>query len=688
MKANENNILRLISGPDKKFIIPVYQRPYSWKKKNCEQLLKDLKVVYEHKSESHFFGSLVYVSENSGSCEEFIIIDGQQRITTVSLLLLAICNFLIEHPDIKIASINTTKIKNAYLTDEYADNAKKLKLKLIQGDDAAYDALIERNRPIENTCVTANYKYFYSEIKKMTLEELEGIYNAIGKLDIVSISLQPHDGDDPQLIFESLNSTGLDLETADKIRNYVLMNMKNKEQEKFYKNYWEPLEKMVGRYDINKFIRYYLAIKTRKLYDEKKLYFEFKYYREGSQCSIDMILEDMIEYAGYYRLIVNPKYKKTAYSEILERINKLEMKTCIPLIMDLFKAEKNGYIAEEKLSKALEVIENFIVRREICSLPTNIFNKLFVQIGAEVDKEVKNNNMDYYDVFCYKLLSKTGKSRFPNNHDFREHFDSYDLYNAKSSMKKYILERLENFGNKELVAVEQLIDEKKLTIEHIMPQTLSDEWKQQLGKNWEIIKEKYLNTIGNLTLTAYNSNYSNLSFQKKKTMEEKGFSFSKLFLNDYIKRCDEWGERQIKKRADILYKKAEKIWWIPDVVEDNEIEKTEWINWDEDVDITSKKISQVEVMGTLMETKDMSDAYRKIHKSLFELEPTIYYKLDFAWFNQSKESMKRAYELSENAYIETNKSSQSKFNSIKKIAEAMQLDSNDIRLLMINKPIK
>lgn len=692
MKAKENNILSLIYGKDKKFIVPVYQRPYSWKKKNCEQLLKDLKVVYEHKSESHFFGSLVYVSENNGKCQEFIIIDGQQRIITVSLLLLAIYNFLLEHPDIKIKSEDNvedaTKIKNTYLKDENADDVKKLKLKLIQGDDAAYDALIERNRPIENTCVTINYKYFYSEIKKMTLEELEGIYNAIGKLDIVSISLQPHDGDDPQLIFESLNSTGLDLETADKIRNYVLMNMKNKEQEKFYKNYWEPLEKMVGRYDINKFIRYYLAIKTRKLYDEKKLYFEFKYYREGSQCSIDMILEDMIEYAGYYRLIVNPKYKKTAYSEILERINKLEMKTCIPLIMDLFKAEKNGYIAEEKLSKALEVIENFIVRREICSLPTNIFNKLFVQIGAEVDKEIKNNNMDYYDVFCYKLLSKTGKSRFPNNHDFHEHFDSYDLYNAKSSMKKYILERLENFGNKELVAVEKLIDEKKLTIEHVMPQTLSDEWKQQLGKNWEIIKEKYLNTIGNLTLTAYNSNYSNLSFQKKKTMKEKGFSFSKLFLNDYIKKCNEWGEKEIKKRADILYKKAEKIWWIPEVVEDNEIEKMEWINWDEDIDLTNKKILQVEVMGTLMETKDMSDAYRKIHKSLFGLEPIIYYKLNFAWFNQTKEGMRRPYELSESAYIETNKSSQSKFNSIKKIAEAMQLDSNDIRLLMINKPIK
>lgn len=410
MKANENNILRLISGPDKKFIIPVYQRPYSWKKKNCEQLLKDLKDVYERKHKSHFFGSLVYVSENSGSCEEFVIIDGQQRITTVSLLLLAVRNYVLEHPDLNVKSINTEKIKNAYLTDEYADNEKKLKLKLIQGDDAAYDALIEGKAPIEDTCVTANYNYFYSEIKKMTSEELEGVYNAIGKLDIVSISLQPQNGDDPQLIFESLNSTGLDLETADKIRNYVLMNMGHREQEKFYKNYWEPLEQTVGHHDINKFIRYYLANKTRKLYDEKKLYFEFKYYREDSKLSIESILQDMLEYAHYYNFIVNPQQKKTSYSDILERIDKLDVKTCIPLIMDLFKAKSSGYISEEKLKKALEVIENFIIRREICDLPTNALNKLFVQIGAEVDKEVNNSDMDYYDAFCSKLLSKTGRS--------------------------------------------------------------------------------------------------------------------------------------------------------------------------------------------------------------------------------------------------------------------------------------
>lgn len=685
MKANENNILRLISGPDKKFIIPVYQRPYSWKKKNCEQFLKDLKDVYKRKHKSHFFGSLVYVSENNGGCEEFSIIDGQQRITTVSILLLAIRNYILEHPELKVKSIKAEKIKNAYLTDEYADNEKKLKLKLIQDDDAAYDALIEGKALIENTCVTANYNYFFSEIKKLTIEELDGVYEAIGKLDIVSISLQPLNGDDPQLIFESLNSTGLDLETADKIRNYVLMNMGHKEQEKFYKNYWEPLEQTVGHCDINKFIRYYMANKTRKLYDEKKLYFEFKYYCEANKLSIKSVFQDMLEYAHYYNFIVNPKRQQNSYSAVLERINNLDVKTCIPLMMDLFKAKSSKHISEDKLKKALEVIENFIIRREICDLPTNVLNKLFVQIGAEINKEVNNSNVDYYDAFCSKLLSKTGRSRFPNNHEFHEHFGSYALYDAKPSMRKYILERLENFGNRELVSVGKLIEEKVLTIEHIMPQTLNNEWKKQFGENWEFIQTKYLNTPGNLTLTAYNSDYSNLSFQKKKNMPEKGFLCSKLSLNEYINTCDSWGEEQIRERAEILYKKAEKIWWLPNAIKFDEREKSEWVNWSEDVDITNKTVLQVEIMDTLINTQNMSDAYRKVHSILFKLDPTIYYKSLFSWFSKTALNMRGAYKLADNAYIETNQNSQNKFNTIKKTAELMQLASNDIRLLIKNK---
>lgn len=688
MDASKNNMLRLISGPDKKFIIPVYQRPYSWKKENCEQLLKDLKEVYERKHQSHFFGSVVYVSENNGSCQEFIIIDGQQRITTVSLFLLAIRNYVQKHPELDVKTINTRKIKNAYLTDEYADNAKKLKLKLIQSDDDAYNALIEGKQPIEDTSITSNYNYFYSEIGKMTVPELEGVYNAISTLDIVSISLKPEDGDNPQLIFESLNSTGLDLETADKIRNYVLMNMKHAKQEKFYRDYWEPLEQTVGHGEINKFIRFYLANKTRRLYDEKKLYFEFKYYREDSGLSLESILQDMIEYAEYYREITAPDKNSTPYSDILKRISKLDVKTCVPLIMDLFKANSSGYISDEELRKALEIIENFIVRREVCDLPTNALNKLFVQVGAEVDKDINDEDISYYDASCRELLSKTGRSRFPNNHEFRERFESYDLYNAKPGMRKYILERLENFGIRELVDVEKLVDDKTLTIEHVMPQTLSDEWKKQLGENWELIQTRYLNTPGNLTLTAYNSDYSNSPFEKKKTMPEKGFLFSKLTLNDYFKTCDSWGEEQIRERAGILYQKAEKIWWMPSAAETDEDAKPEWVSWDEDADVTSKLVTQVEVMGTLINTKDMTEAYRKIHAVLFELDPTIYYNSGFSWFGKSKTDVRKARKLSDNAYIETNTNSQDKMKAIKAVCEAMELDSDDVRLLIGDKPVK
>lgn len=685
MIAGANNILRLIDGTDKKFIIPVYQRPYSWKKKNCEQLLSDLKEVSEKEYPSHFFGSLVYVSENVGGCEEYLVIDGQQRIITVSLLLLAVRNYILEHPELSLNSINTDKIKNAYLTDAYANDTKKLKLKLIQGDDAAYEALIEGRKLIENTNITANYNYFHDEIGKMSPEMLEGIYQAIGKLDIVSISLQPQNGDDPQLIFESLNSTGLALETADKIRNYVLINMKHQEQETFYRNYWEPLEQTVGHEDLDKFIRYYLAVKTRELYSENRLYFEFKDYRRDSHLPIESIFKDMNEYAGYYNAIVNPEKEKTEYSEILERINKLTVKTYIPLAMDLFKAKSDGRISPVNMGKALEVIENYIVRREVCNLPANVFNKLFVQIGAEVDKEVNEGKADYYEAFCRKLLSRKGRSRFPNNHEFCEYFVSYDLYDAKPGMKKYILERLENFGNKELVAVEKLIDEKILTIEHIMPQTLNEEWKKQLGKDWELIQTKYLNTPGNLTLTAYNSDYSNNSFQKKKEMPEKGFRFSKLSLNDYMKTCDVWGKNQILERAELLYKKAEKIWWVPTVGTAGQMETAEWISWDEDTELTNKKVLQVEVLGETIKTKHMSDAYRKIHQDLFGLDPTVYYNSDFSWFGETDENIRKPYQLSEHAYIEENLSTQNKFNTIKKTAEAMKLDSNDIRLLIEDK---
>lgn len=676
MKANENKILRLLSGADKRFIIPVYQRPYSWKKDNCVQLMKDLKDVCEYGYSSHFFGSIVFVSQNDGICEEHIIIDGQQRLTTVSLLLLAIRNYVNNNTDI-VSGLNPDKIAT-YLTDEYAENEKKLKLKLVQGDDDAYNKLIQNKTPVADNCITANYEYFYSQIENMTSDEIVALYNAIAKLDIVCISLEPAIGDDPQLIFESMNSTGLDLEPSDKIRNYVLMGMKAKDQDKFYKKYWEPLENLVERKDITKFVRYYLDVKLRRNVAEKKLYTEFKLYRENSGLSMEAILSDVLKYAEYYRIIVSPTESKRSYADVLIRINKLEVNTCIPLILDIINAEDEGQISTEDSTKAIEIIENYIVRREICGLETNQLNKVFVSLGAEIERDVEDDNVGYFDAFKREILKKSGKARFPNNHDFMDRFITYELYNAKSSMRKYILERLENSDSKEKVAVEEQVADGTLTIEHVMPQTLTPEWKEALGDSWELVHSKYLDTPGNLTLTAYNSDYSNSPFEKKKNLPQKGFIYSKLSLNDYIKECEQWGEKEIIERANLLYKLAEKIWWIPQT-EYTASDNTEWIDWDEEYDYTNKIIDYVSVMGMVIKVSNVTDAFKKVHEALYDLDPMVYHSNSFSWFKTKKKELKKPYQIGKDGFVETNRNSQQKMDSIKAVAENLELSSEDIR---------
>lgn len=682
MIAKEGYIVRFLDGSDKKFVIPVYQRPYSWKKSNCELLIKDLLEVYNRGYKSHFFGSIVYVENDIGGCNEYIIIDGQQRITTVSLLLLAIRNYVTDNKlDI---GINANKITTAYLTDEYADSAKKLKLKLVQGDDDAYDRLIEKTQPITNNNVTVNYNYFYYDVlSSMQDTEIKGLYDAIMKLMIVNISLNPHNGDDPQLIFESLNSTGLDLEEADKIRNYVLMKMSSTQQERIYKNYWEKLENQVSKEDINRFIRHYLAVKTRELANENKLYFAFKNYREKNiELQIEEILNDILIYAEFYNQIKNAKISdRIPYLNTIARINKLEVNTVIPLLFDLFYAKNQGLLSEEDMSDCVSIIESYIARRIICGLPTSALNKIFVGMGAEIKRYMDKNSATFVDALKYSILSKTGKSRFPNDHDFAEKFVVYELYNAKPNTRKYFFERLENYNNKERIAVEEQIDNTELTIEHIMPQSLTAEWKESLGDNWELTYAKYIDTVGNLTLTAYNSDYSNLSFAKKKSLPDKGFLYSKLSLNSFIKTCEAWTEKQIKERASKLYDWAEKIWqtpvtsFEPDVIED-------WITLDDEIDFTNKTILKINLLGDEIVCDNITDAYKKINVTLYMLDPVLFAGLANNYHNESSTELRSPYSLSDSMYIETNLSSQHKINIIRELFDGFGFDYQDLKFLV------
>ena len=676
MDANKGYMVRFLNGNDKKFVIPVYQRAYSWKKGDCELLLSDLESVYEKGSQTHFFGSIVYVANNLAGYTEYIIIDGQQRITTVSLLLLAIRNYLTNSPREGV-SINTKKITTAYLTDEYAEDEKKLKLKLIEGDDYAYDQLISNSKPVEGSLITANYQLFYDAVASMTDEQLSGLYDAIMKLEIVHVSLEPSKGDDPQLVFESLNSTGQKLLEGDKIRNYVLMNMTSDMQEKFYKKYWEPLENTITKNDVDKFIRYFLSVKNHELASDKNIYFEFKSYaiRQGNDA--EAILQDMLMYAEFYKIIKTASGIDNSYNAVLARINKLEINMTIPLMFDLFAANKEGRISVEELTECFQILESYLVRRIICGLSTNALNKLFVGLALEIDKYTSKDHIQYVEAFKYAILSKRGKSRFPNDHDFRDKFSTYELYNAKPYVKKYILERLENWNNREQVAVEEQIDNGTLTIEHIMPQTLTDEWKEVLGDSWELVHTKYIDTPGNLTLSAYNSDYSNLSFQKKKNMPEKGFIHSKLQLNAYLKKLDKWDEEEIVKRAEALFERALQIWSIPST-DYSPVNKEDIIYWDdEDFDFTNKRIVKMVLFGDAIMTTDVTDAYKKINMAVYKFDPSEYMKVVVT--TTDKESIRSPFEIAPGIYITTNLSSQVKIANIQKIFESFEFESKDLQ---------
>ncbi len=676
MDANKGYMVRFLNGNDKKFVIPVYQRAYSWKKGDCELLLSDLESVYEKGSQTHFFGSIVYVANNLAGYTEYIIIDGQQRITTVSLLLLAIRNYLTNSPREGV-SINTKKITTAYLTDEYAEDEKKLKLKLIEGDDYAYDQLISNSKPVEGSLITANYQLFYDAVASMTDEQLSGLYDAIMKLEIVHVSLEPSKGDDPQLVFESLNSTGQKLLEGDKIRNYVLMNMTSDMQEKFYKKYWEPLENTITKNDVDKFIRYFLSVKNHELASDKNIYFEFKSYaiRQGNDA--EAILQDMLMYAEFYKIIKTASGIDNSYNAVLARINKLEINMTIPLMFDLFAVNKEGRISVEELTECFQILESYLVRRIICGLSTNALNKLFVGLALEIDKYTSKDHIQYVEAFKYAILSKRGKSRFPNDHDFRDKFSTYELYNAKPYVKKYILERLENWNNREQVAVEEQIDNGTLTIEHIMPQTLTDEWKEVLGDSWELVHTKYIDTPGNLTLSAYNSDYSNLSFQKKKNMPEKGFIHSKLQLNAYLKKLDKWDEEEIVKRAEALFERALQIWSIPST-DYSPVNKEDIIYWDdEDFDFTNKRIVKMVLFGDAIMTTDVTDAYKKINMAVYKFDPSEYMKVVVT--TTDKESIRSPFEIAPGIYITTNLSSQVKIANIQKLFESFEFESKDLQ---------
>ncbi len=548
MKAEATPLLKFIEDNQKnQLVIPIYQRVYSWEKEQCKQLWDDIvKTGGNDQMNGHFIGSILYVLDGiTHSGNALLIIDGQQRLTTITLLLTALRDHW---------SDKRKEIEDGYLINSGKDGDKKFRLILSESDKDTLLSLIDKNRrkPSEPSLkIMENFKLFEEWIHKNT-DKLETIFKGLEKLMIVYIALKKEKYD-PQLIFESMNSKGMELAQTDLIRNYIVMETEIEKREGFYNKYWRAVEEDFKQDEtlFNQFVRHYLTIKTREIPNINKVYVAFKRYQQERGIETEALLQDLQKYCGYFCRIVFKKEDDKDLNKALGFLVDLKMDVIYPLLLELYSDYSDGVLSKQDFIPIIYLTESYICRRAVCGLGANGLNKIFASFTKKINK-----NQYLESIKAHFLSLETTKGKFPKDSEFKKLFITIDFYHLKE--KKYFFERLEKFDT------EEPVNTQECTIEHIMPQTLTEEWKRDLGENFKAIHDKYLHTIGNLTLTGYNQEYSNKSFQEKRDME-KGFKQSPLRLNQSLKDLESFGEKEIEKRASDLADWALKIWTYPNL---------------------------------------------------------------------------------------------------------------------------
>jgi len=556
MKATEIKLTKFLKKSPQ-FVIPIYQRTYRWNEKECLQLWEDiLRTGSNDKVTAHFIGSIVYVEKGLytvANQSQLLVIDGQQRLTTVTLLIEALARTIGNGEPIE--GFSAKKLRDYFLLDPREEGEKKYKLILSQTDKASLIALLDQSALPKDFSVRvkANFDFFINKIAEEK-NNLVAICNGLAKLIVVDISLS-RDQDNPQLIFESLNSTGRGLSQADLIRNFILMGLEHELQSKLYNQYWRPMEIDFGQegYAVyfDSFMRHYLTVKTGVIPKEREVYEAFKHYaRLPEVTSVEALVSDIKTFAGYYCAMAlgvesNPELK-IAFRDIRE----LKVDVAFPFLLDLYHDYKNQVLSADELLKIVRLVESYVFRRAVCGIPTNSMNKTFGNFSRGLKKD------RYLESVRASFLLLPSYRHFPDNEEFEREIRIRDMYNFRS--RSYWLRRLENYDRKEHVSVDEY------TIEHVMPQNenLSAEWRAELGPDWERIQKTYLHTLGNLTLTGYNSEYSDRPFIKKRNMKG-GFAESPLRLNKEIAGKEYWTEQNILKRAETLSALATNVWLFP-----------------------------------------------------------------------------------------------------------------------------
>lgn len=679
MKATETVFKNFLTQNKTQFVIPVYQRNYDWTTSECKQLIEDIIEVGNKTSndDTHFIGSIVFIHDGvytSSDVKQLVIIDGQQRLTTMTLLYLALYRFALANDmEEKAAEINETILINRFVKED----TSKLKLKQTDVNAKAFRFLMNDNSPSdynEYSKIIDNYNFFYNTLNK---DNFSIVTEGLNRLLFVEISLE-RGKDDPQRIFESLNSTGLELSQADLIRNYILMGLEPREQVRVFENYWEIIEnnaKIENSQEskVSELIRDYLTLINKKIPNKSKVYEEFKArFKKRDVDFYQNTLQTIKQYSVIYNKLLNPLNETDVeIQRELRSIKQLEINVSYPFLLPVYDDYITNDIDKNTFIEVLRLIQSYTWRRFIVGLPTNALNKIFMTLYTDLDKS------NYLKSIEKALIKKRSTQRFPNNIEIETALKDKDLYNTQAKNRLYYFEQMEHFRNPERVD----LSSADITIEHIFPQNPDAKWKSDISEtDYKLFSEKYLNTIANLTLSGNNGALSNKSFTEKRDMNKEegrqGYAFSNLWMNEVLKSKEVWNIEELEERFKLLYNRYTLIWKYPSITitEDNDNEEYTLFDAPEP---KHKKLEYYTYKDELVVTKEFSKMYNHVITDLFTESPSKFLLTDLKealGLTTDKNKPRSAYSINDTYYIEVNTDSNSKFNKLKKVLTVFEIE--------------
>ena len=698
MKVIHSNINEFLYTPGKYFVIPDFQRPYSWDKSNIISFVEDLEAVTVF-NKKHFFGSIVFINEGQNST----IIDGQQRAATVLLMLTAICHIVKDDPGASEMSSQEIEDKYLYNRRDYAEEKNRIKLRTVTTDNEIFEEIFNRTNYSEKSKDSKLYQayvFFYEYFKDR--KNLHNYVNGLENFEIVTIALDASD-DDPQKIFESINSTGKPLTDGDKIRNFALMLNNAEAREVVLKKYWQKIENQLT--DINKdyisdFFKHYLTSILQKEVRFEQVYPQFKGLfsdnigeHQDDIAKLSHFYGKVADYLEYYVFLKFNKDDYKSFQLIADkgfRLNYLKIETSIPFLMRVMDSYKKGILDEKELIKIFSTIEDYLARRIICNMVTTGLNKFFSTLNKDIENYLaKYKGESYTNILNYILIKKSGDLRVPTDKEVENAVENNPFYTQRTTYVNFILSSIDD-QSKESKLLKQIADGSlQLTIEHVMPQTLSRSWKESLGINYDKIYQQYLHTLPNLTLTGYNSRYSNNDFKIKKTVEN-GFNTSPLLINQYIKKVKKWDKGALKKRAKWWVIQIDRIWPVPKSSFMPEIKEEELIFTEDNMDLTGTKIKGVNLFGETIECNSWIVAFDRILRKFFESEENLYDYIitdDYLhkYIKSSPKGLRGPNQLEGTPYFyEANTNTNLKRDIITMLADHLEMDKTEIKIILDN----